>query len=761
MGANDRQRGSLGEQTRKSAFEGVFPCRVFRVDYERHSLTIQNLNDQNVYSEVRLFPAVASSIEGMDQTMPEVGQRGLGVFLSSDAGYVRCAVTAWTGSDVLSGLDAVAHRSTPTVEGFSDRHRGVHRKAYPGDRSATNSQGLHEFQDAGWDRYAPDLSQDTQDVLRREWTRTTGRRTQLTDAGLSFEGPVLRPDATGVTPEPMPDGTARFPVLLTPGADGRDRYLKGSPDLLPFSEHLDRVTEFPVDFPVPAEALETDYLDFIYGVTADPWARTTVTSQEGIGLDDHSYLADQGIDHPTDGTARGLGPTTSEGATPARKGYILEKAAGTLVGYNRFDAQTYGKVLKPSLFPLTRGGRFGTDTESTHVPVVDSTDHSEARLAASAWMMRFPHEYNTTRMDITKEGMLVMEVGATLPKERIPWDSGAYEHPYGAGRSLEAHLVGSARLVLGKNRDEEDSLDLTTLGQAVIRLGADDGSLPQTNRAVHVATRGQKDAVLSRDLPYWMAPKLKPGDAGDLENKTGAERVSARMAFDGGTFIRLGARNPGAKRRHLKNGYLDGPGLSEDVPGGPTSSRAPGRPTYGTGDSAYRFHDLTQAGKSRLGTAPYFWSGDPVQDPDTHGLSMDLHAVRDILLRIGKNIKTGQSCLLDTNGGLVLFLGKDMVGRSITGTLDGGIELAVGSNSNGQALQLEIIGDANVVVKGNLQHYVTGDYVLDVNGSIFMSSKKDFITKAVNHRDLSLVQTTREAPDVTDQQGGFAPTGPE
>jgi len=65
-----------------------------------------------------------------------------------------------------------------------------------------------------------------------------------------------------------------------------------------------------------------------------------------------------------------------------------------------------------------------------------------------------------------------LEIGSTLPKENIlkHWQGG-YEHPHGAGRSLEAHLVGSAKIVIGKNRDEEDALDAQILGQSVIRLG--------------------------------------------------------------------------------------------------------------------------------------------------------------------------------------------------------------------------------------------------------------------------------------------------
>src|SRR5208283_824887 len=115
--------------------------------------------------------------------------------------------------------------------------------------------------------------------------------------------------------------------------------------------------------------------------------------------------------------------------------------------------------------------------------------------------VRFPSDQNTTRWDVTKEGFMSFEVGATLPKEIIAqhWQGG-YEHPHGAGRSVEGHLVGSLKLVIGKNRDEEDAIDLQALGQTVLRLGADDSSLPDAGRTVLTQARGQSDTSQARQL---------------------------------------------------------------------------------------------------------------------------------------------------------------------------------------------------------------------------------------------------------------------
>ena len=144
------------------------------------------------------------------------------------------------------------------------------------------------------------------------------------------------------------------------------------------------------------------------------------------------------------------------------------------------------------------------------MPVSNTPDHVESRLAAAAHLTRFPYDYNTTRWTISKEGQLQFEIGATLPRENIGLDGSAYEHPYGAGRSIEGHMVGSTRLLLGKNRDEEDSLDQRTLGQVVLRLGADDGALPDAGRSPHVQSRQLGDAVAPRTLQYWQTPHLSP-----------------------------------------------------------------------------------------------------------------------------------------------------------------------------------------------------------------------------------------------------------
>lgn len=756
---SNMQRPGATDRTRSEEHFQVFLARVLTVDYERKVCTLLDERSGMTFKNVNVFPANASSFESTDIQMPEEGSTCLAVPIFFDAGYSQVAILTWVVQDTNRAQDAIAVRGMEHVEGWNERKRGTYRKAYPGQKTVSNASGYTERIDEGWDKSAKDLSRDKLDADRRQWTRITGRTVSYDDAGVTFSGAVNRPGASDIAPRTLPDGSTEAVVYLQPGAQLHDRYLSGMRDVIAFSEHTQRIQEFALDYPLPYEVLETDLLDTVLGTNADPWQRTQVTQTGDISHDDQTYLIDQKADHPTDRSLRAVGSTTAEGPTPRRRGFIIEKTEGTLVGYNRFDTANYGKVLKPTLFPHTRDGRFGAEIESGYLPVVDSADHVEARLAASCYSVRFPHEYNTTRWDVTKEGFVSFEIGSTLPQENIlEHFAGNYEHPHGAGRSIEGHLVGSMKLVIGKNRDEEDALDIQALGQMVLRLGADDSSLPDDGRGVYTQERGQSDRVTPRDLQYWSEAKLTPGDAGDLEQKTGAENVSLRAAFDGGSVLRFGARNPSAKRRHLVNGYKDAVGLEAWAVGDPQriDSKSAGRPSYGAGDSLYRFdHDgftLADAGKPRLASFPYAASEAAPLDLDRHGLSLDFHAVRDVLLRLGANPDSGQSLLMDLGGGMVLAIGKDKQSRSVTASLDGGAEITIGSNAEGKALRLELDGDVDIYIKGNLHRYVTGD-IIDECTTYRQIVKTDHVTTCQKKIDVALARHTTEAPDIVNSQG--------
>jgi hypothetical protein len=322
---------------------------------------------------------------------------------------------------------------------------------------------------------------------------------------------------------------------------------------------------------------------------------------------------------------------------------------------------------------------------------------------------------------------------------------------------VEGHLVGSLKLVVGKNLSEEDAIDLQALGQSVLRFGADDTQLPNAGREVLTQNRGKSDQITPRTYQFWSQPSLQGlGDPGSLTNKVRGENVSIRGATDGGVVMRFGGRTPLAMRRHLNNGYADAQGRTYQAPGtSRVDSHSPGRPTYGAGDNLYAFHNLMNAGQPSFNMLPYAWSGPTVQSMDRQGLSIDFHTVRDILIRAGKDTDMGQSLLLDLAGGLVAWIGADTLGRSMTFTLDGGIEGVVGMNKQGKAIRLELSGDLDLSVKGNMQVNVSGDYILEAN-SIREISHTDTIRTSQKTITAALARITNEAPDIINNQGAYS-----
>jgi len=736
-----------------------FLAHILSVDYERKVCTIQDDRNQMVFSEVRILPASYSSVTATDVNMPEEGAACLALKIAYNNGFAEVAIVSYLVDNTVNGIDAIAHRTIEGIPGWRERTRGTYRKTYPGQHTTVLTGGYSQKTDEGWDHLASDFSRDKLDVNSRTHTETTSRQVRYTDAGLEFSGPVNRPGAIGIHPSILPDGSKQYIVHLFDTILSH-RYLEGvgTSDIIAFSEKTEKIQEFALDYAVPQEILQDKLLDTILGTTRPPAERTKVNlSADGkIYVDDETFLVSQDSDHPYSRDTKAVGPITGEGTTPRRRGWIIEKTEGTLVGHNQFDQTTYGLVLKPVVFPYTRLGRFGADVESSYIPVQNDPFKVEAQVAASTFSFKFPSEHNTTRFDITKEGFSTFEIGSTLPYEKNPFNLGTpYEHPHGAGRSLEGNLTGSLKLVVGKNRDEEESIDLTALGQTVMRLGSDDTSLPNDRHETLYQERGQSDKVVSRSLQYWSKSNLSPGDAIDLENKKGAENISLRAALDGGAVIRFGARHPNSKRRHLVNGYKDAKGQHPYSISDPSrkDSKTAGRPTYGSGDSTYAFHDLTQAGKPKLNMFPYNWSGMPVANMDQQGLSIDFHTVRDVLLRIGADEVNNQSLILDLAGGIVAWIGKDSTqGRSITATLDGGVEMVIGHNNQKKGLRLEINGDVDWTVKGNVHWNITGDFILE-DAAFRHDSKTDNITTAQKFIRKGLARITDESTDICHNEG--------
>lgn len=133
---------------------------------------------------------------------------------------------------------------------------------------------------------------------------------------------------------------------------------------------------------------------------------------------------------------------------------LVEQVMGTLVGIDPTDLNTYGRILKPTLytnitdpkgrFRLEEAGRSGYMSEN------------ESRTNAVAYYLRV----GGYQKAITKTGNVMLTIPASTQAG-----------PMGEGHSLEADLSGSAKISLGRERGKGTSLYLNTEGTVVAYLG--------------------------------------------------------------------------------------------------------------------------------------------------------------------------------------------------------------------------------------------------------------------------------------------------
>src|SRR5580658_4687661 len=323
-------RPTFDRTNERLAYE-IFIVEVLSVDFERKVLTVRDIKDGLVYSEVDTFPANTASLTGSDINMPEQGSIGLAANYSYQRGYRQVMILNWINVQMYTGVDAIANRlvSGDRIQGYSDRLRNTWRKATPGQRTSSYTGGFSEKVDTSWDRQSAAMDRDKADSDKRQWTTVAGRRVGYSDAGVFYQGSVNRPGTTATTVVPVitPDGTSDYIVYLQPGSQPSQRYVQGMQDVIPFAEHTELIQEYSLDYPVPVEAIQTSLLDFILGTTADPWGRTTVTPAAGNGTvayDSETYMTQQNWDDPFDDRVAAVGPTLNEGPTPQRRGYIIE-----------------------------------------------------------------------------------------------------------------------------------------------------------------------------------------------------------------------------------------------------------------------------------------------------------------------------------------------------------------------------------------------------------------------------------------------------
>src|SRR5208337_3388310 len=175
------------ERSPEDLHRDIFVVEVLTVDYERKVMTVSDIRDGLVYSDVQVFPASSASQQGYEMVMPEQGSIGLACNFAYSSGFRQTMIIGWVHLQRYIGVDAIGVRpiSGARIQGHSDRLRGTYRKATPGQKTSSYTGGFSEKIDTGWDRQTAAYSRDKEDSDKRQWTTIAERKVSYTDAGAS------------------------------------------------------------------------------------------------------------------------------------------------------------------------------------------------------------------------------------------------------------------------------------------------------------------------------------------------------------------------------------------------------------------------------------------------------------------------------------------------------------------------------------------------------------------------------------------------
>ncbi|MFA5732778.1 MAG: hypothetical protein WC934_12345, partial [Acidithiobacillus sp.] len=701
----EKPRNKLG-----STFENITKFlhigKIIRIDYELGVVDIEFESLGLVQNQVALsssFVTRRSFVGGM----PEEGTYVLCGFRYSGGNFARAEIVSYLPqnfSDSINykldrGNERYKHAETSTnyIENVDDKItygsvRHKFNKLYPGDVGMWSSHGS----DVILDENVSITNRSMCEIMLRDvdgaYIQNSIQRYVISDGQRIYSGMVTRniyqsynEDGSEVADPVEPSNTfpkflsnvgKRFWVLTQRGDKTiNDRFLNDDEHCEPLIEVREEIEELG---------------DSMIGIT-----------EELTDLDLERECSNRNFD--TTNTKQNHFPLI-----------VIDR--GTLVGYNENDITRYGKVLKSKLFDL----HYNTfPTQNLEAVVTgQEPDHTEVRYRAVANSFEMLREYQHTRMYIDKEGHCDLFVGATSYLSDCPFDP-QIEHPLGAGRSMDVVLGGSLKMLIDKNRNEEESLILDTIGQVRFHLGKDDGIISATRRN---GTFMASDGTSSNYNLGVTNAKLSSGNNTNFQNKTNAEHKSLIGTLDGGLTLRVGTDNGDIKRKFFKNGFSDGKGRTK-VTSGP-DVRDESRAIYGEGDSTYQFHNMTNLVSGD--EPPYTTVGVPITDPDISGHSADIHMCGNMWMRIGCDSIDRKSLMLDLDGSSVIAIGRGRGNKSLSASLDGSAEIVIRADSDGNALSIKIQGNVHSFVDGNMIEYVKGDRALYTDGQLSITMKGEF-----------------------------------
>lgn len=469
--AKDLPGARMGSRTNDIRY-ALRLAEVIRVDYERMTCDLAYIQGETPNAEEVPITSAYWSRRGFLGAMPEPGAVAILGFTNSHQnrhtrplilGFIPNGVKTALNFDPLGpiprdaeGLNLPQDKIVQELDGFYGPTRYKMRKIYPGDILAMSRQGAEMLLNSSVELY----DRSGMELLLRgdDGALVTTALDQIgaTAAGRAMFGRIVR-NALNVpsdflvngafpTDSPLFDDLVEAGIIFDDGTLVPD--INGLPSIiLPNGQRHSVVTRNGVDFNDARSEAFTERRLELYE-TSDG----LMPSNPAYGFDP-DYIGPDPLPAP-----------------------FITSVDGTLVGNDAYSAQgrtLYGRLLRPALF--------STPNDAVGVPrleaVENTTEGTEQNLAAAKlYRMRRPDGLGELFYSHDKEGHVFFSVPASTSKSSN----------LGAGRSVEGELKGSAKLVLGGNRRDNESLDLRTQGGLTWNLG----TLNRTKRSLDVQAAG-------------------------------------------------------------------------------------------------------------------------------------------------------------------------------------------------------------------------------------------------------------------------------
>lgn len=453
-------------------------AEIIRIDYEKMVCDLAYIQGETPNAEEVPITSAYWSPRSFLGGMPEEGSVVIVGFAASHQNrhtkpfiltYLPGSVQTSKNFDPIGaiprdadGLDLPQDKIVQELSGYYGPTRHKFRKIYPGDIMGMSRQGSELILDSGIRMYDPQGSEFC--IENAQFISACMDSLGVNAAGRSSMGRVIR-NALSVPTDFLlngkyPSESPLFESMLEAGLIFEDGSLvpdvnAGHSIVLPDGRRQKIITRNGVH---PNDQGSRSYTERRFELSEYSDGRIPSNPIHGHDVDAQGELAS---------------------FTP-----FITSVSGTLVGNSPWSTQgraLYGKLLRPTLFDQASASQGSAGLE------IANTEVDESLVAAKYYSMRRPDGQGELFYAHDKEGHIFFSVPASSSKDA----------KLGAGRSVEGEFKGSAKLVLGANKRDNESLDLHAEGGFLWVLGA----LRRSGKSLDMTARGGFSVeVLNPDL---------------------------------------------------------------------------------------------------------------------------------------------------------------------------------------------------------------------------------------------------------------------